>query len=112
VPVDGSRRATAAARSPARRRRAPRAALLTSATPDESVRLLAEEIAPALAQLGRIVDEHLPPGTPEEAVEYALTHASGFDVSSVLEYCGADEGRGGDPVAMSGCSRLRSRRAD
>jgi hypothetical protein len=79
-------------------RREQLAALLTSPTPDESVRLLVEGIAPALAQLGRIVDEHLPLGTPEKAVESALTHASGFDVSSVLEYRGADERRGGDPV--------------
>jgi hypothetical protein len=79
-------------------RREQLAALLTPATPDESVRLLVEEIAPALAQLARIVNEHLPLGTPEEAVEYALTHASDFDVSSVLEYCGAEERRGGDPV--------------
>jgi hypothetical protein len=79
-------------------RREQLAALLTSPTPDEPVRLLVEEIAPALAQLDRIIDEHLPLGTPDEAVEYALTHASGFDVASLLEYCGADEQRGGDPV--------------
>lgn len=73
-------------------------ALLASPPPDEAVRHLIDALGPAFALLGRIVDEHLPLGTPTEAVDYALTHASGFDVASVLEYCGADEGQGGHSV--------------
>ena len=73
-------------------------ALLSSPTADESVRRLVNDLAPLLEQLSRVVDEHLPVGTPEEAVEYALARASGFDVASVVEYCGADERAGGDPV--------------
>jgi hypothetical protein len=73
-------------------------ALLTSESADQSVRRLVDDITPPLERLRRIVDEHLPLGTPEEAVAYALTHASGFSVAAVVEYCGAAEQRGGDPV--------------
>jgi hypothetical protein len=73
-------------------------ALLTSAPRDGAVRRLVDAIVPPLERLRRVVDDQLPLGTPEEAVDYALAHASGFSVASVLEYCGADERQGGEPV--------------
>lgn len=73
-------------------------ALLTSAPHDGAVRRLLDAIVPPLEQLRGVVDDQLPLGTPEEAVDYALAHASVFSVASVLEYCGADERQGGEPV--------------
>ncbi len=57
-------------------------------------RHLAAEIRPVLARLGEIADQYLPLGTPREAVDYVLGHATGFGLSSVAEYCGADEREG------------------
>jgi hypothetical protein len=74
------------------------------------VRLLVGELAPALPQLGR-VDEHLPLGTPEAAVAHALTPASGFDVSSVLNTAAPTSATATIRSTMcASCSPIRSSR--
>lgn len=61
---------------------------------DPAARQLAAEVRPVLARLVEIADQYVPLGTPREAVDYALGHASGFRLSSVAEYCGTDERHG------------------
>ena len=73
-------------------------ALLSNESGDPEVAFLVADIAPLIARLHDAVDEHLPFGTPREAVDYALEHASGFSVAAVAEHCGAQESRGGDEV--------------
>jgi hypothetical protein len=73
-------------------------ALLTGGLDDPEVAPLVADVAPLIAQLHEAVDEHLPLGTPREAVDYALAHASGFSVAAVAEHCGAQESRGGEVV--------------
>jgi hypothetical protein len=61
---------------------------------DPVIRQLADEVRPVLARLQEIADRHVPPGTPREALDYALGHVTGFRLSSVAEYCGTDERHG------------------
>ena len=60
-------------------------ALLTARVADPSLAALVGAISGPLEQLERIVDAHLPLGTPDEAVSYALAPASGFSAASVLQ---------------------------
>ncbi len=63
-------------------------ALLTARVADPSLAALVGAISgplEQLEQLERIVDAHLPLGTPDEAVSYALAPASGFSAASVLQ---------------------------
>jgi hypothetical protein len=73
-------------------------ALLSAGSDDPEIAPLIADVAPLVAQLHEAVDEHLPFGTPREAVDYALDHAGGFSVAAVAEHCGAQESRGGEEV--------------
>jgi hypothetical protein len=61
---------------------------------DPAIRQLADQVRPVLGRLQEIADQHVPPGTPGEAVDYALDHVTGFRLSDVAEYCGTDERHG------------------
>jgi hypothetical protein len=61
---------------------------------DPVIRQLADEVRPVLARLQEIADRYVPPGTPREALDYALGHVTGFRLSDVAEYCGTDERHG------------------
>jgi hypothetical protein len=65
--------------------------LLARAASDPDVERLAADLRPVLAHVREVVDEHLPVATPPEAVQYALTHASAFTISSIVNFCGLDE---------------------
>jgi hypothetical protein len=72
------------------------ARLLDPAQGDPALQRLAADLQPVLAWLQEIADEHLPLASPAEAVDYALTHASAFSISSIADYCGVSEHRDSD----------------
>lgn len=74
------------------------AALLDSEPEDPDLRRVLDDVRPLFTRLYAAVEQHLPFGTPAEAVEYALARSSGFSVEAVAEYCDAAERDGGTPV--------------
>lgn len=77
--------------------------LHAQAKDDPDAAALLDELQQALGQIAEAVDRHAPKGTPLEAVEYALSHASAFSLNSVAEYADASER---DPDAATNEIRL------